>query len=81
MLSRLSAMSLRLSAAVASRWTEGRQGSGYLKFPLTISKRLKFDSYILKFPEGSFIDTQTRTYVADAPKTFSNPLKKGGACD
>lgn len=36
-------------------WKEGRQGSGYFKRPLIVSKRFKFDSYLLKFPVGSEI--------------------------
>ena len=36
-------------------WIKGRQGSGYDKLPLIISKRFKFDSYILRFPIGTYI--------------------------
>jgi len=37
-------------------WSEGRQGSGYYVMPLICSNRLRFDSYILKFPDKSYID-------------------------
>lgn len=35
------------------KWIEGRQGTGYYKLPLLIF--LSFDSYILKYCEGSYI--------------------------
>lgn len=38
-----------------SRWIKGRQGSGYFKLPLIVSERLKFDAYILKYPDTSFV--------------------------
>jgi hypothetical protein len=41
------------------KWTEGRQGSGYFKFKIFKSKLLKMDIYLLKFPEGSYIDLHT----------------------
>jgi len=38
------------------RWQEGRQNSGYLKMLLfTLPWPIKFDLYLLKFPEGSKI--------------------------
>ena len=37
-------------------WQSGRQNSGYYKLKLLISTRFLFDVYILKFPEGSYID-------------------------
>ena len=37
-------------------WIEGRQGSGYYKLKIFESKLLKMDCYILKYPEGSYID-------------------------
>ena len=36
-------------------WENGRQQTGYLKKCLVNSKRLKFDMYLLKYPEGSEI--------------------------
>lgn len=36
-------------------WQEGRQGTGYLKLPLIISEKYKFDSYIIKYPKSSSI--------------------------
>ena len=35
------------------KWISGRQGGGYDKLPLLVSKLLKCDLYVLKFPEGS----------------------------
>ncbi len=37
------------------KWDKGRQNSGYWKMPLAYSKWLKFDFYLIKFPEGSEI--------------------------
>jgi hypothetical protein len=37
------------------RWDSGRQGSGYAKFALAYSKRLKFDAYILRLPVGTHV--------------------------
>ena len=37
------------------RWDTGRQESGYSKLLVVTSKWLKFDCYILKFPEGTGI--------------------------
>ncbi|WP_371397890.1 2OG-Fe(II) oxygenase [Fretibacter rubidus] len=39
------------------KWIKGRQGTGYDKLPLIISRRFKFDSYILRFPVGTSIPT------------------------
>lgn len=41
------------------KWLEGRQGTGYFKLPLLISEKFKFDSYILKYPKGSYIPVHT----------------------
>lgn len=49
--------SARLEVGKMSKWQEGRQGSGYFKLPLIISERFNFDSYILKYPAKSYIDT------------------------
>lgn len=46
-------------------WVEGRQGSGYYKMKLLSPKRFKFDCYLLKYPEGSFI------------KSHKDPSEKG----
>jgi hypothetical protein len=40
-------------------WTLGRQGTGYEKMPLFISKQLKCDFYLLKFPAGTVVPTHT----------------------
>lgn len=37
------------------KWEEGRQQTGYMKKCLINSKRFKFDVYLLKYPEGSYI--------------------------
>lgn len=42
-------------------WQEGRQGTGYYKWPLLISKRFRFDSYILKYPVGTEIPLHNDT--------------------
>ena len=41
------------------KWVEGRQGSGYDKMPLFISRWLKCDFYLLKFPKGVSVPTHT----------------------
>jgi hypothetical protein len=41
------------------QWDSGRQDSGYLKILLATSRRLKFDCYILKFPDGVGIPPHT----------------------
>ena len=43
------------------KWTEGRQGSGYFKRLLGCGQFLSipWDLYLIKFPEGSFINTHT----------------------
>lgn len=33
-------------------WDDGRQLSGYRKMALAISKRFKFDAYVIKIPDG-----------------------------
>ena len=40
-------------------WQEGRQGSGYRKALLATSKFLKFDLYLLHYPDGSYIAWHT----------------------
>ena len=37
------------------RWDRGRQGTGYAKFTLAYSTRLKFDAYILRLPAGTHV--------------------------
>ena len=37
------------------KWEEGRQKTGYFKMKLFESKWFKFDIYLLKYPEGSYI--------------------------
>lgn len=52
--------SLRSYAALAFRWQRGRQGTGYDKMLLATAKwPLPFDSYLLRFPEGSAIPPHT----------------------
>jgi len=38
-------------------WEKGRQNSGYEKLRVLLSNRFKFDVYILKYPEGSVIQS------------------------
>ena len=38
-------------------WIGGRQASGYDKMPLFISKRLKLDLYLIRFPVGAHVPT------------------------
>lgn len=41
-------------------WIAGRQGTGYFKMLLLQNSRfIPFDIYLLKFPEGSYIDWHT----------------------
>jgi hypothetical protein len=52
--------SLRSYAAVAFRWQRGRQGTGYDKMLLATAKwPLSFDSYLIRYPEGSAIPPHT----------------------
>ena len=46
--------------ATAFRWQEGRQGMGYDKMLLLTAKwPLPFDSYLIRYPEGSEIPSHT----------------------
>ncbi len=38
------------------KWETGRQDTGYFKKCLINSKLFKFDVYLLKYPEGSYIN-------------------------
>jgi hypothetical protein len=50
----------RRYAALALRWQKGRQGTGYDKMLLfTASWPLPFDSYLIRYPEGSEIPPHT----------------------
>jgi len=52
--------SLRSFAATAFRWQKGRQGTGYDKMLLaTGSWPVPFDSYLIRYPEGSAIPPHT----------------------
>jgi hypothetical protein len=52
--------SLRSYAALAFRWQRGRQGSGYDKMLLATARwPLPFDSYLIRYPEGSAIPPHT----------------------
>lgn len=50
------------------KWTEGRQKSGYLKLTLFSSALLKRDLHILKFIEGSYVNT----HVDKAPYGYEH---------
>lgn len=53
---------LRNYARQAFRWQSGRQGSGYDKMLLLTGKwPLPFDSYLIRYPEGSSIPPHTDT--------------------
>ena len=52
--------SLRTYAAQAFRWQKGRQGTGYDKMLLLTGRwPLPFDSYLIRYPEGSEIPPHT----------------------
>jgi hypothetical protein len=52
--------SLRSYVALAFRWQRGRQGTGYDKMlPATARWPLPFDSYLIRYPEGSAIPPHT----------------------
>ena len=52
--------SFRDYAARAFRWQSGRQGSGYDKMLLFTARwPLRFDSFLIRFPEGSGIPPHT----------------------
>lgn len=54
------AAALRSYAALAFRWQRGRQGTGYDKMLLvTAPWPLPFDSYLIRYPEGSEIPPHT----------------------
>ena len=51
---------IRRYAALAFRWQRGRQGTGYDKMLLlTAPWPLPFDSYLIRYPEGSAIPAHT----------------------
>lgn len=45
------------------KWLPGRQGTGYFKLPLIVSKRFGFDVYLLKYPPASYIQKHTDPVV------------------
>ncbi len=46
--------------ALAFRWQRGRQGTGYDKMLLATARwPLRFDSYLIRYPEGSAIPPHT----------------------
>ncbi len=52
--------SLRSYALQAFRWQRGRQGTGYDKMLLATARwPLPFDSYLIRYPEGSAIPAHT----------------------
>jgi len=52
--------SLRNYASTALRWQRGRQGTGYDKMLLLTARwPLPFDSYLLRYPEGTEIPPHT----------------------
>ena len=52
--------SLRVYASTAFRWQRGRQGTGYDKMLLLTGKwPLPFDSYLIRYPDGSEIPPHT----------------------
>lgn len=53
-------MSWRAFLATAWRWQRGRQGTGYDKMLLLTGRwPLRFDSYLIRYPEGSAIPPHT----------------------
>jgi hypothetical protein len=52
--------SLRRYAGLAFRWQPGRQGTGYDKMLLlTTPWPIRFDSYLLRYPDGSEVPPHT----------------------
>ena len=52
--------SARSYASLAFRWQRGRQGTGYDKMLLLTARwPLRFDSYLIRYPEGSEIPPHT----------------------
>jgi hypothetical protein len=52
--------SLRTCISSAFRWKKGRQGTGYDKMLLLTARwPLPFDSYLIRYPEGSEIPSHT----------------------
>ena len=41
------------------KWETGRQGTGYKKLTLLMSKRWMRDAYVIFYPKGSYIPTHT----------------------
>ena len=41
------------------KWSKGRQGSGYEKLTLLLSKRFKLDAYIIRLPTGVDVPRHT----------------------
>jgi len=53
-------MSVRSYVSQAFRWQRGRQGTGYDKMLLATARwPLPFDSYLIRYPEGSEIPPHT----------------------
>jgi hypothetical protein len=53
-------MSVRSYVSQAFRWQRGRQGTGYDKMLLAAARwPLPFDSYLIRYPEGSEIPPHT----------------------
>lgn len=48
-------MNFKIYLQKAFRWDKGRQGTGYDKMLLITSYPVPFDSYIIRYPEGSEI--------------------------
>ena len=64
------------------KWEVGRQNSGYFKKKLLESKKLLFDVYLLKFPQGTMVHSHTDPAVAGFEHHRINvvywPAKNGG---
>lgn len=63
------------------KWEGGRQAGGYLKKKLFVSKLLKLDLWLLKFPVDSFIPIHTDTVESGRHfrlNIFLKDAEKGG---
>ena len=57
-------------------WQQGRQGTGYNKLCLLQSKHLKFDAYLLYYPQGSRIGVHTDEVESGRHYRLNIMLKK-----
>lgn len=64
-------------------WQKGRQGTGYEKLPLLVSKRFGFDVYLLRYRPGAYIPWHLDPVPGKRHYRLNLVLKKaklGGDC-